>query len=142
MPTLKRTVQSRCEAGRAFAYLCDFENAVEWDSGTVRCTRTSGDGGPGTVYHNVSKFVGRQVELDYTVESVAEPRFVIVGRNATATSRDTIVVTPRGEGCEVVYRADFTFTGGARFLGPVMQVFLERLGDATARTLREALDRQ
>lgn len=142
MPTLTRTVQSRCEAGRAFAYLLDFEKAAEWDSGTERCTRLSGDGSPGTVYRNVSKFAGREVELDYTVESVAQPQFVIVGHNASTTSRDTILVTPRGDGCEVHYRADFTFTGPARLLGPVMPLLLGRLGDATARTLREPLDRQ
>jgi hypothetical protein len=54
MPTLTRTVQSPCEAGRAFAYLLDFENAGEWDSGTERCTLISGDGGPATVYRNDS----------------------------------------------------------------------------------------
>jgi hypothetical protein len=142
MPTVTRTLRSRCGASRAFAYLLDFENAAEWDAGTIRCTRVGGDGGPGSVYRNVSRFAGREVELDYTVESVAEPQFVIVGRNASTTSRDTIVVTPRGEGCEVLYRADFTFTGPARLLGPIMPLLLGRLGDATARTLREALDRQ
>jgi hypothetical protein len=42
----------------------------------------------------------------------------------------------------VLYRADLTFSGPARLLGPVMPLLLGRLGDATARTLREALDRQ
>ena len=75
------------------AYLADFRNAPEWDSGTVRCDRISGDGGVGTIYHNVSTFAGREVELDYIVESVDHERFVIVGRNSTTTSRDTITVT-------------------------------------------------
>ncbi len=93
------------------------------------------------MYHNVSQFAGNSVELDYTVEEVAQPRFVIVGRNATTTSRDTITVTPSGGGSQVVYRADFTFTGLARFAGPVMKPLLERLGDKTAAQLRAALDR-
>ena len=88
MTTLPRRVETRAAADVAFAYLADFENATEWDSGTASCTRVQGDGGPGTTYRNVSEFAGRKVELDYTVEVLAEPTFVIVGRNATTTSRD------------------------------------------------------
>ena len=96
---------------KVFPYLADFRNATEWDSGTDSCELVSGDGGPGTVYKNVSKFVGNTVELEYTVDAVEQPRFVIVGRNDTTTSQDTITVTPNDGGSTVVYRADFTFTG-------------------------------
>lgn len=141
MPTLHRRVTTHTDCDTVFAYLADFENATEWDSGTVSCTRTSGDGGPGTTYANVSKFVGRTVELEYTVERVSAPDFVIVGRNETTTSRDLIVVTPAPDGGSVVdYTAEFTFTGPARFLGPLMMPLLNRLGDETAKTLRTALD--
>ena len=142
MTTIERTVTSPAPPEKVFPYLVDFRNAEEWDSGTISCERVSGDGGVGTVYRNVSTFAGNTVELDYTVEEVAEPRFVIVGRNATATGHDTVTVTPTPDGgSEVLYRAEFTFTGLARFAGPVMKPLLERLGDRTAEQLEGALGR-
>lgn len=141
MITLERTIRTAADPAAAYAYLADFENAVEWDSGTVSCTRTSGDGGPGTVYRNVSRFAGRTVELDYTVEKRSEPVFVIVGRNKTTTSHDTITVRPVPGGSEVVYHAEFTFTGIIGIIAPVVKPLLERLGDETEKTLRTALER-
>ena len=84
--TVERTIRTTAAPDVVFPYLVDFRNATEWDAGTVSCERVSGDGGPGTVYKNVSKFAGNTVELDYTTQTVAEPEFVIVGKNATTTS--------------------------------------------------------
>ncbi|GMA19670.1 SRPBCC family protein [Arsenicicoccus piscis] len=140
MPTVTRTVATTTDATRVMTYLADFENATEWDSGTVSCVRISGDGGPGTQYRNESSFAGRTVELIYTVEERTDLRFVIVGRNATTTSRDTIVVRPHGGGALVIYTADFTLAGPARLLGPIMSLLLQRLASTTAATLKAALD--
>ena len=140
-PTIERTVTTSTAPEKVFPYLVDFRNATEWDSGTESCERVSGDGGPGTVYKNVSKFAGNTVELEYTVDAVEQPRFVIVGRNDTTTSHDTITVSAREGGSSVVYRAEFTFTGLARFAGPLMKPLLDRLGDKTAAQLTTALDR-
>lgn len=140
MTTLRRTVRTVAPPERVFPYLADFANAAQWDSGTVTCERVSGDGGPGTVYRNVSRFAGREVELHYTVETVAAPTFVVVGRNATTVSRDTIRVTSDGTGSVVDYLAEFTFSGPARFLGPLLRPLLERLGDRTADQLTQTLD--
>ena len=139
MTTLRRTVRTDAAPEDVFPYLADFRNAPEWDSGTVSCDRVSGDGGPGTVYRNVSTFAGRKVALDYTVECAERPQFVIVGRNSTTTSRDTITVVPSGTGSEVDYLAEFSFSGPARLLGPLMKPLLDRLGDRTAQTLAVAL---
>jgi len=141
MPTVKRTVTTTAPPTRVLPYLLDFENAVEWDAGTVSCELLSGDGSPGTVWHNVSKFAGRTVDLDYTLESVSDHGFVIVGRNETTTSRDTIRVVPGGSGSTVDYQADFTFTGLGRWLWPLVMPLLTKLGNDTARTLKSALDR-
>ncbi len=141
MTTLRRSIRTITPPAKVFPYLADFANAAQWDSGTVSCERVSGDGGPGTVYRNVSRFAGREVELLYTTESAEEPTFVVVGRNETTVSRDTIVVTAEGTGSRVDYTAEFTFTGIARFLGPVMRPLLDRLGDQTAEQLARTLDR-
>ncbi len=140
MITLQRTVSTRTPADIVFPYLVDFSNASEWDSGTVSCHRASGDGGPGTIYHNVSRFAGRTVSLEYTVVSATEPEFVVVGRNATTTSTDTIRVTPSPTGSVVEYTAEFQFSGPARFLGPLMRPLLDRLANATAAQLKTVLD--
>jgi hypothetical protein len=141
MPTIQRTVTTAAAPHRVLPYLLDFENAPEWDSGTISCTRTSGDGGPGTVYRNVSRFAGRTVELDYTVESAGDAGFVIVGRNDSTTSRDSITVTAQGTGSSVDYRADFEFRGLGRWLWPLVLPLLHKLGSDTAHTLGRALDR-
>ena len=141
MPTLRRTISTTTPADRVFPYLADFTNATEWDSGTVACKRVSGDGGPGTVYRNVSRFMGRDVELEYTVEQAAPPVVELVGRQGGTTSRDTITITPSGDGTVVEYRADFEFSGPAKLLGPLIRIPLERLAAETERTLKEALDR-
>lgn len=140
--TVERTIRTGAAPEVVFPYLVDFRNATEWDAGTDSCERVSGDGGVGTVYRNVSTFAGRSVELEYTTEKVAEPEFVVVGRNASTTSHDTITVRPDGTGSSVTYRADFDFSGPARFLGPIMKPLLERLGDRTAAQLKETLDRR
>lgn len=142
MPTIRRTVRSTLTPDAALAYLSDFENATEWDSGTVRCERLSGDGGPGTRYRNISRFAGRDVELIYTTESLTDEQLVIVGENKTTTSRDTITVRPDGAGSVVDYHAEFTFRGLVRLLTPVMGLLLRRLGDKTAETLRGALNKR
>ena len=140
--TIERTVTTTTSPEKVFAYLVDFTNAEQWDSGTKSCELVSGDGGPGTVYRNVSEFAGNTVELEYTTETVDLPTFVIVGRNDTTTSRDTITVTPHGTGGSTVhYRAEFTFTGVARLAGPLMKPLLDRLGDRTAEQLKSVLDR-
>ena len=140
--TIERTVTTTTSPETVFAYLVDFRNAQHWDSGTTSCELVSGAGGPGTVYRNVSEFAGNTVELEYTTETVDRPTFVIVGRNDTTTSRDTITVTPHGPGgSRVHYRAEFTFTGVARLAGPLLKPLLDRLGDRTAEQLKTTLDR-
>ena len=139
--TIERTVSTTTPPEKVFSYLVDFRNATEWARGTESCELGAGAGGPGTVYKNVSRFAGNTGELEYTVDAVEQPRFVIVGRNDTTTSHDTITVTPRDGGSTVVYRADFTFTGLARYAAPLLKPLLDRLGDKTAAQLGTALER-
>jgi len=140
--TLLRTVRTRWDAGSAFAYLLDFEHAEEWDSGTVRCERLAGQGGVGTTYRNVSKFLGRETTLDYEVEKlVPGKQFVITGSNKTVVSKDTVTVTPTSDGgADVEYRADMTFKGVAGIISPLLTPFLTKLADNTEAQLLRTLD--
>jgi Polyketide cyclase / dehydrase and lipid transport len=140
--TVQRTLVSRQPVEAVYAYLRDFENAVEWDSGTVACRRTSGDGSVGTTYLNTSRFLGRETELTYTVEDlVPDERIVLVGRNSSVTSQDRIEIVPCPAGSEVVYTAMFQFKGAAEWLVPVLRWPIRRLADGTERSLAQALDR-
>jgi uncharacterized protein YndB with AHSA1/START domain len=124
-----------------FAYLQDFTNTEEWDPGTVRTTRESGEGGVGTRYHNVSKFLGRETELTYVVEeAVPHRRLRLRGENGTVISSDTMTLAPADDGgTELTYRAEFTFKGASRLVAPLLRPALRRLGDGAEKGLREAL---
>ncbi|MFM9735927.1 SRPBCC family protein, partial [Streptomyces niveiscabiei] len=60
---INRTIETDTPLTEVFSYLSDFRSTNDWDPGTVETTRTSGDGGVGTIYHNVSSFMGRETEL-------------------------------------------------------------------------------
>lgn len=140
--TLNRTVVTSWDADSVFDYMLDFEHAEEWDAGTLTCERVEGDGGVGTRYRNVSKFLGRQTTLDYEVERVVPGRqFVITGVNKTVESEDTVIVTPTiSGGAEVEYRARMTFKGFAAMVSPLLAPFLRRLADDTEAQLRATLE--
>ena len=124
-----------------FAYLQDFTTTQEWDPGTVRTTRQSGDGGVGTRYHNVSRFLGRAVELVYVVEEVHGPhRLRLRGENRSVVARDTMTLRPtESGGTELTYRAHFAFKGATRFVAPLAAPAFRRLGDRAEKGLHDAL---
>jgi uncharacterized protein YndB with AHSA1/START domain len=124
-----------------FAYLSDFTTTEEWDPGTVRTTRESGDGGVGTRYHNVSEFLGRQTELTYVVEEHEAPmRLKLRGENKTVVAHDTMTLEPTASGgTELTYRAEFAFRGAARLIAPLASPAFKRLGDEAEEGLRQAL---
>lgn len=124
-----------------FAYLHDFTTTGEWDPGTIRTTLEAGDGGVGTRYHNVSRFLGRRTELTYVVEEVVPPRrFRLRGENRTVTAHDTMTLNPTASGgTELTYRAEFAFKGVARLVAPLAAPAFRRLGNEAEKGLREAL---
>lgn len=125
----------------AFAYLADFTNTTQWDPGTVRTTRESGDGGVGTRYHNVSRFLGRETELTYIVEEAKAPTVLrLRGENKTLVAHDTMSLKPTSSGgAELTYRAEFEFKGVARFIAPLMAPAFWRLGNEAEKSLRYVL---
>src|SRR6478752_7726968 len=150
---IERSVTVAHPVDRVFAYLSDFTNTTEWDPGTVRTERVSGDGGLGTRYHNVSKFLGRETELDYMViEHVPDERLALRGENATVVAKDTMTFVRTvtgsgapgdraGEGTTVTYRADLEFKGLAKLVAPLLAPALKKLGDEAQQGLRDALGR-
>jgi len=126
-----------------FDYLADFTHTNEWDPGTVETRRTSGDGGIGTTYANISEFLGRRAELEYTTVTHDRPtRLKFRARNASATSLDSMTFTRAADGTatELHYRADFDFGTLLNLVAPlVLRRRLERLADDTVAQLERTL---
>ncbi len=141
MSTVSRSFTVDVPPEVVVAYLADFAHAEEWDPGTVRCVRN--DDGPvrvGSSWHNTSKIVGISTELTYTLRELTGDRIVLVGTNDTATSTETIDVSPRGTGSSITYTNDLQFNGVARFVTPLAKVIFEKLGNDVERQLVETLN--
>jgi uncharacterized protein YndB with AHSA1/START domain len=141
MMDIQRTLTVAKAPAEVFAYLQDFTTTEEWDPGTVRTTRLEGDGGAGTRYHNVSRFLGRETELVYVVEEADAPRRLhLRGENKTVVSHDIMTLAPTSSGgTELTYRAEFAFKGAARLVAPLLAPALKRLGDEAEEGLLRAL---
>ena len=141
MPSVTRSFVVRPAPGVVIDYLKDFSNAEEWDPGTESCTRI-GDGpvAVGAKWHNTSKIAGVTTELEYELTELTDSRIVLVGRNDSATSTDTITVLPSGEGSEITYHADLDMHGLANLAAPAMKLVFEKLANDTEEQLTRALD--
>ena len=141
MSTVSRTFTVDPPPGVVVAYLADFAHAERWDPGTVRCVR-DGDGpvAVGASWHNTSKIAGISTELTYTLETLTDRQVVLVGRNQTATSTETIDITPDGGGSRVVYTNELHFNGAARLVTPLAKIVFEKLGNDTEKQLAETLN--
>lgn len=137
---ITRSVDSPRPADEVFAYLSDFTTTTEWDPGTVRTERVSGDGGVGTTYANTSRFNGRETQLTYEVIECEPPRRIrLRGENATVVAVDTITVERTESGSRITYDAHFTFKGVTALVAPLLRGAFRRLGDEAEVGLRAAL---
>ena len=138
---IERTVTVERPVADVYAYLSDFTTSTEWDAGTVRTTLESGDGGVGTRYHNVSKFLGRETELTYVITDLEPDRLITLrGENKTVVAHDTMSLAATASGgTEITYHAEFDFKGLARLAVPFLGGAFRRLGDEAAEGLRTAL---
>jgi len=149
---LERTVTVQKPLEKVFAYLSDFTTTTQWDPGTVRTVRTSGDGGFGTEYQNTSTVAGRETRLTYVVEDlVPNQRIALRGENGTVIAHDTMTFREVGSHTEaslaeatftkVTYTADFTFKGITRFIAPLMKPAFTRLFNEAETGMAAALAR-
>lgn len=142
MTTIKRTVTVAKPVSTVFDYLSDFSNSTQWDPGSVKTERVSGDGGVGTEYSNTSKFAGRETQLTYVVkELVPNEKFALRGENKTVVANDTMTFRDTGSGTEVTYVADFDFKGITKYAAPLLAPAFKKLGDEAEKGMRDALER-
>lgn len=106
----------------SFAYVADFTTVAEWDPGIHSSRRVSGEGGPGTVYEVQADFRGKTVPFTYTVTAFEQDRRIVLdGVGEKATSLDTIVFEPVGDGrTRITYTADFKLKGVLRLAEPFL----------------------
>lgn len=137
---IQRTVETTAAPGPVFAYLSDFTNTNEWDPGTISTERVEGDGGVGTVYHNVSEFNGNKSELRYeVVELVADRKIALMGEGKSVHADDTMELAPSGTGTRVTYTADIRFKGLLKVAEPFLGKAFKKLGDEAEEGLNTAL---
>ena len=142
MPKIERTITVPGRADEVFAYLADFTTTEEWDPPTESTDLVSGDGGVGSRYRNVSKFLGKETETIYTVVTQEAPRLIeLTGDTSSMRLHDTIVVEQKADGVEVTYRAEFHPEGAAKLATPLLPPALKALGDAAAEQMEECLRR-
>ncbi len=142
MPRYVVTVPSSWSPDRAYSYMADMTNYVEWDRGIMRVTQTKGSGGgEGAVYEVTTRgFGGRDMLLTYeTTEHDGSTNVLLVGKNFMFTSVDRITVAPSATGCDVTYDAKLTFNGLLAPLNLPLGLVFNKVGDAAAKGLRKKL---
>ena len=142
MPRYVVTVPSSWSPDRAYSYMADMTNYVEWDRGILRVTQTKGSGGgEGAVYEVTTRgFGGRDMLLTYeTTEHDGSTNVLLVGKNFMFTSVDRITVAPTATGCDVTYDAKLTFNGLLAPLNLPLGLVFNKVGDAAAKGLRKKL---
>ncbi len=142
MPTVSRTFTVKPTPDVVVDYLADFTHAEEWDPGTESCTRL--DSGPiqvGSRFHNESKIAGVSTELVYELVTLDADKVVLRGENDSATSTDTITVTPKDGGSEITYEAVIEAKGVGKLAEPLMKLVFERIGSETEKKMTEVLNR-
>ncbi len=141
MQRIERIVHVDRPLTRVWEYLSDFTSTNDWDPGTVRTERRSGDGGLGTVYHNVSKFLGRETEVIYTVIDI-EPHHLLRlrGENKSLTATDTLTFEGDETATTVTYVAEFEFRKVAKLVDPLMAFPLKKLGDDAVKEMQKSLE--
>jgi carbon monoxide dehydrogenase subunit G len=141
MPTVSRTFEVQPPPQVVVAYLADFAHAEQWDPGTQRCERVGeGPVQVGATWHNTSKIVGVTTELTYVLEQLTDERIVLVGRNDTAVSTETIEVIEAGGGSNITYTNTVEFHGAAKLAAPLAKVVFEKLAHDTQAQLVTTLN--
>jgi uncharacterized protein YndB with AHSA1/START domain len=125
-----------------FAYLADFSNTQEWDPGVVSAKKRGG--APvniGTQFVVVSKFLGRELPLDYQIVQYDPPsRLVLEAENDDLRSVDTITFEKTARGTRVTYDANLTLKG-IRYAGDLaLHLAFQWIGRRAREGLRAALN--
>ncbi|TCJ00132.1 MULTISPECIES: SRPBCC family protein [Aeromicrobium] len=142
MPDIDRTITVDADQQAVWDFLSDFTTTEQWDPPTQSTERVSGDGGVGTVYRNVSKLLGKETEVTYTVVVHEAPhRLELDGDAGSVKLHDTITIEQDGPRTTVRYVAEFHPQGAAKLVEPLLPLGLKKLGDDAAEQMEQCLRR-
>jgi uncharacterized protein YndB with AHSA1/START domain len=140
MPNIERTITTAAPPDKVWRYLSDFTTIKEWGPVTTLTVREQGDGGVGTVYRNVWRVFGQELEIEYTVVEHDAPHLLrLRGSTDALELLDTIIVEPAGSGSMVTYRAEFSSQGATTPAIPLTPLLLRNLADDTAEGIVDRL---
>lgn len=140
MATIERTISVDVPLDKVWTFLSDFTTTEQWDPGTQRTTRVSGDGSVGTVYENVSKIAGHSTTIEYTVTDY-RPRELLrlQGKATGVVLRDTLTFAGDESRATVTYQAELEPQGIAKLAEPLARLGLAKLGNDAEKSLRDSL---
>jgi len=142
MPSIERTITVDTPLERVWAFLTDFTTTEQWDPPTVSTTLISGDGGVGSVYKNVSRMLGHDTEIEYTVLELEPMKvFKLEGNTSSMPMLDTMAFEEQGGRTTVNYTAEFSPEGAAKLLEPLMPLGLKKIGDDAAESMQRELEK-
>jgi dehydrogenase/reductase SDR family member 12 len=141
MVRLRETIEVARPIDEVFAYVSDFGNAAQWDSGVAE-SRKAGAGpvGVGTTFKLRVRFGPRSIPMDYAIRELDRPRRVLLeGKSDSVHALDDIgfVATPRGT--RITYTAEISLFGVLRAIEPFLKGALDRVGKNAVRGLQSAL---
>ncbi len=140
MPSVERTITVDQPVEKVWEFMKDFRTTEQWDPPTVSTTLVSGNGGLGTTYHNVSRLLGKETHVDYTVvEYVEHERLQLRGDAGRMQLLDTITFEPTPTGTALTYHASFEPHGAAHLATPLLPAALKVLADEVEESLTERL---
>ena len=125
-----------------FAFAGEFDNIEKWDPGIKSSKKVGSDPtGVGTMYRVESVMAGATIPMEYIVRDwQPDKRVELFGRGEGFTSLDIIEFedAPNG-GTLVRYEAEITLYNFLRYLGPLMNIPFNRLGEHALDGLVETL---
>lgn len=140
MPTTERNVYAKQPIEKVWRFLSDFTTTEQWDPPTRTTERVRGDGGVGTVYHNVSQVLGRDKDITYTVVAHEAPhRLQLRGDAGRVQFLDTIELQPLAEEVRVRYTVEYTLTGPAKLATPLAKKGMDKVADDAAEQMTKVL---
>ena len=127
---------------RVFAYTADFSNIEAWDPGVVSSRKiTDGPVGLGTKYDLDVRFGRSTIPMVYEITHF-EPnvRVVLQGTGEKIAAIDDIRFSMADNMTVIDYTADLTFSNFIRFLGPLANRPLRRVGEKALDGLVASLE--
>jgi NAD(P)-dependent dehydrogenase (short-subunit alcohol dehydrogenase family) len=142
MITLHESIDVPRSREDAFAYIADFRTTTEWDATAIEAEKvTPGPIGAGTAFTVRCRMPLGSVEIEYTVTRFEENSYLeLAGRSKLFTITDRITFSDNGDGTHIDYVADMLLHGPLKAMESAMLPGLQRMGKASLRGMREALE--